>query len=613
MSNFFRKEFRYHWAWQLQSSPEELWSLVTDTNRFNRDSGVPAIEPRATQTDHMVNARRSLRLYRLGVRVDYEEEPFEWIYPRRYGVKRYYHSGPVASMRVNVQLQPQLNGGTQLIYEVRAQARNLLGLIAIPLQIGWLSARSFDKTFRAYDHVITTRQSLFTAAGPAHFPAGGRERLATFTKNLLEQGATPEHVNTLSQFIEQADDFILARIRPYQLADEWGYPRRAVLELCLWATRVGLLNFQWEVLCPLCRGAKQESATLSDIKAKVHCDTCNIDFTANFERSVELTFHPNPAVRHYETREFCMGGPQLTPHIVAQQLLPAHSQRAVSLQLEPGRYRIRTLELAGSQALLAAASGAHELTIHVNRNGWLNDEPSIGLAATLQLDNATDSEQLFILERTKWSDQAATAAEVTALQVFRDLFANEALRPGDQFSVGSLTILFTDLRGSTSLYREVGDATAFGYVMSHFDVLRLAIANEDGAIVKTIGDAVMGVFRNPASALRAIIHAQQELMRPTPNRQPLTLKAGLHYGPCVAVTLNGRLDYFGSTVNIAARLEGFSSGDDVIVSAAVRDDPEVAKLLDERTGCWRAEPFESKLKGFGEENFMLYRIAAKTQ
>jgi class 3 adenylate cyclase len=77
--------------------------------------------------------------------------------------------------------------------------------------------------------------------------------------------------------------------------------------------------------------------------------------------------------------------------------------------------------------------------------------------------------------------------------------------------------------------------------------------------------------------------------------------------------LNGRLDYFGSTVNIAARLEGFSSGDDVIVSAAVRDDPEVAKLLDERTGCWRAEPFESKLKGFGEENFMLYRIAAKTQ
>jgi class 3 adenylate cyclase len=609
MSSFFRKEFHYHWEWQLQSSPAELWPLVTDTNRFNRDSGVPSIEPRAAGAGRSANAHRRLRLYRLGVRVDYEEGPFEWIYPQRYGVKRHYHSGPVAYMHVTAELKPQAGGGTQLIYEVSAQARNPLGLIAIPFQIGWLSGRSFDQTFRTYDRIVAMRQSLLAAAGPVHFPSGGRERLAAFTKNLIEQGAKAELVARLAQHIAQADDFVLARMRPYQLADEWGYPRRNVLELFLWATRVGLLNLQWEVLCPLCRGTKQESETLSDVKAQVHCETCNIDFKANFERSVELTFHPNPAVRHYETREFCMGGPQLTPHIVAQQLLPPHSQRDLPVRLEPGRHRIRALELAGSQTLLAAQDGAHELAIHAGGNGWPNDEPSIGLTPVLRLDNATDSEQLFILERTKWNDQAATAAEVTAMQVFRDLFANEALRPGDQISVGSLTILFTDLRGSTNLYREVGDATAFGYVMSHFDVLRQAIADEDGAIVKTIGDAVMGVFRNPASALRAIIHAQQELASPALNHLPLTLKAGLHYGPCVAVTLNGRLDYFGSTVNIAARLEGFSSGDDVIISAAVRNDPEVNQLFDERTGCLRAEPFESKLKGFGDEYFTLYRVS----
>ena len=113
-----------------------------------------------------------------------------------------------------------------------------------------------------------------------------------------------------------------------------------------------------------------------------------------------------------------------------------------------------------------------------------------------------------------WSDQAITAAEVLTLQRFRDLFAEEALRPGDQIVVGSLTVLFTDLVDSTRMYREIGDATAFGLVMDHFDVLRAAIEAADGAIVKTIGDAVMAVFRRPAAGLQAILAAQEQLQRP---------------------------------------------------------------------------------------------------
>ncbi len=58
-------------------------------------------------------------------------------------------------------------------------------------------------------------------------------------------------------------------------------------------------------------------------------------------------------------------------------------------------------------------------------------------------------------------------------------------------------MLFTDLKSSTQLYREIGDATAFGRVMNHFDVVKKLIAEEDGALVKTIGDAVMAVFRRP--------------------------------------------------------------------------------------------------------------------
>ena len=196
--------------------------------------------------------------------------------------------------------------------------------------------------------------------------------------------------------------------------------------------------------------------------------------------------------------------------------------------------------------------------------------------------------------------------------VTETLFSNEALRPGEQISVGSLTMLFTDLRGSTQLYREIGDAPAFGRVMSHFDVLRDAIKDEDGAVVKTIGDAVMAVFRNPAAALRAILKAQRILANPTDGALPLMLKVGIHAGPCIAVTLNERLDYFGGTVNMAARLEGLSTGGDVVVSPVVFADPDVAEMLKQSESTLSAEPFEMMLKGFDEEKFMLWRIKEVT-
>jgi class 3 adenylate cyclase len=145
--------------------------------------------------------------------------------------------------------------------------------------------------------------------------------------------------------------------------------------------------------------------------------------------------------------------------------------------------------------------------------------------------------------------------------------------------------------------------------MSHFDVLREAIAQENGALVKTIGDAVMAVFRRPAGALRAFLKAQQVLASPPEGRRPLLLKVGIHTGPCIAVTLNGRLDYFGCTVNLAARLEGLSSGGDVVISEAVHADPEIAELLHGPGAELTARPFEVTLKGFDEEQFELWRVA----
>jgi class 3 adenylate cyclase len=603
------REFHYRWEYDLKASPESLWPFVSDTNRFNRDTSVPALEVHQGK-QRLRNARRLARLSMFGMPVQWEEQPFEWVRPTRFGVTRSYSKGPIAELKALAVLAPKPDGGTRFIYELWARPKSLLGFVVIPLQIGFAASRKFRKAFRKYDDFAGREEisnSLPAVESASPLSEAMSSRLFKAKIQLKADGADKRVVDKLGLFVQQADDFALAKIKPYQLADDWNESRRSVLETCLRATRVGLLDLKWELLCPLCRGSQGGGDSLSDLDSKAHCDTCRIDFTVNFDRFVELTFRPNDSIRQLDVKDYCIGSPQRTPHVVAQQLLPARSERELDLPLEVGNYRLRALELSGELPVRVASEGMKIAGVAVSDRGWPIDDLVIGPRSLVKLTNDTDAEQLFILERLAWSDQAATAAEVTALQIFRDLFSSEALRRGEQFSVGTLTVLFTDLKSSTQLYREIGDASAFGRVMNHFDVVKKLIADEDGALVKTIGDAVMAVFRRPALALKAMLSAQEALASPPEGVAPLTLKAGIHSGPCIAVTLNDRLDYFGSTVNMAARLESLSTGSDVIISRALYDDPEVRELLDSEG--FEALPFHHELKGFAEEEFELWRVA----
>ena len=605
--------FRSHhsrWEFDLKSSPEDLWPFVADTNRFNRDTGVPKIE--IEEGKRLPNARRKVRLSIYGLPVEWEEQPFEWVRPKRFGVERVYSKGPMARLKVLAELTPKPDGGTHLTYELWATPRNLVGSVAIPLQLNMVIGQRLRAAIHRYDNLAAAGTTI-TAGDVASQSIFDLQRLAALKQKLIadiQTTETPEQkiaiAERLADLLEHGDDLAVSRIRAYKLADDWREPRRLVLEVCLRATRVGLLDFQWDLLCPLCRGPQESGGSLKDIKTDVHCASCQIDFTINFDRYVELTFRPNAAVRSVEVPSYCVGSPHFTPHVVAQQLLPAGDKRELILPLEVGNYRLRALEVQGSQDLTVSADGEDSAQVTLSNSGWGQETLHVRERFTLQLNNETNAEHLLILERLEWSDQATTAAEVTALQMFRDLFAAEALRPGEQISVGTLTILFTDLRHSTQLYREIGDATAFGRVMSHFDIVKKAIARHDGAVVKTIGDAVMAVFKSAADGLHAMLEVQKELAEPADGRMPLTLKAGLNTGPCIAVTLNDRLDYFGSTVNMAARLEGLSSGSDVVISGSVYEDAKVRELIDSHG--FSAVEFDMSLKGFDDERFELWRV-----
>ena len=153
---------------------------------------------------------------------------------------------------------------------------------------------------------------------------------------------------------------------------------------------------------------------------------------------------------------------------------------------------------------------------------------------------------------------------------------------GVRTAVGQVALLFTDLRGSTALYERVGDGAAFNIVREHFAFLASIVRDHDGAVVKTIGDAVMASFGDPADAVKAALAMQARIAgfnRGHGADRALAIKLGVHVGASVMVSLNDRLDYFGSTVNMAARLQGQSEGGDIVLSRAVADDPAVKPLL----------------------------------
>lgn len=590
----------------LKSSPAELWPFAADTARFNFDSGLPPVTEITDAPDIPLGMRR-LQFYMYGIsKWVWDEEPFEWIFPYRFAVVRYYKEGMMAQMRVVLNMIERSGGGTHLRYQVWVRAANFVGDIGIQLQFGILGGpETIRQTFRKYDDIIQRGGSYYDIEGRARFASGGRERLWAAKRTIVQKESDGLIFDRLVHLLEHADDLALQRLRPYQLADFWNIPRRDVLEAFLRATRASILDMRWELLCPSCRGAGASHSALNEVHKNAHCDSCDIDYTVNFDRQVEVIFRPNPTVRIIpEQFQFCVAGPQTGPHIVLNQMVQAGEAIDMEAPLDNGRYSLTASGLPGELPVVASVDGAADEIVSADESGWPEGELHISTIPRLHLINQTATPQKFALKRAAWRDDAATAADVTTLQLFRDLFSLEALRAGEEIQINSVTLMFTDLRDSTRLYRQIGDAPAFGRVRQHFDLLEQAIAAEGGAIVKTIGDAVMAVFREPAAAIRAIEEAHRAITA-LEGKPPLEMKAGIHTGPCIAVTLNERLDYFGSTVNIAARLPGLSEGGEVVFSNEIKTDPEVEAWArdNHKEPLW----FDANVKGY-DMPFSLWRM-----
>jgi len=177
---------------------------------------------------------------------------------------------------------------------------------------------------------------------------------------------------------------------------------------------------------------------------------------------------------------------------------------------------------------------------------------------------------LFLTTSPEHSGQKVTGKDCLLLPLFREVFKDQTLSEHQSLNIRHITVLFTDIVGSTAIYHEFGDIPAFKAVQNHFDILRNAVEAHQGVIVKTIGDAVMAVFHDEADALLAALEALDGFPYNHPDQKfQLTIKLGIHSGSAIAVNLNDRIDYFGTTVNSAARIQGLAGGSELVFSEPV--------------------------------------------
>jgi class 3 adenylate cyclase len=434
--------------------------------------------------------------------------------------------------------------------------------------------------------------------------------------SMLKQTADPAVADAIARLIENGEDHELNRVNVIDFSKHAGLDEERVISGFLHASRLGLFDLTWNVLCPGCGGVLDAHSTLKSLRHDdYHCGLCACGYEASVDEQVEVAFTVSPRIRRiaahdpntlpipeYFRQVFWSSGVDfnlesfaaLSREVLLKAIeLPAGGKDEVSLQLpaefvivfEPVTHAAQFIDVQGEptsevQRLSLSYNNAHApvetvtlrpgpLLLSLDNRAGVRVLPSVLIAADA-LHHLIGKRKPFL-----------TAKRMLTNQTFRDLYKADNLNIDQRLKITSLTFLFTDLKGSTALYERVGDLAAFDLVRAHFHALLEIISSEKGAVVKTIGDAVMATFIRPEHALAAGLRmrAAMDALNAERGTADLVVKIGIHEGPCLAVMLNERQDYFGQTVNIAARVQSLSTSQEIHITGPVIDSPAVAAIL----------------------------------
>ena len=458
---------------------------------------------------------------------------------------------------------------------------------------------------------------------------------ATNLFTVLQQSADPGVVDAIEELVRDAPDRALCRINVLDFASKTGLDEERTTAAFLHAARLGIFELSWNVLCPGCGGVLDTSATLKSVnKEEYDCAMCAAEYRPTLDEMVEVTFTVSRRVRRIAAhdphelplaeyfRQVFWGSGFDVPHDferVFEEItldaieLPPGEKALLSLQLPAEFVIVMDPVTHGTQFLDVKGEPTRErqnLSLVFDKvrapTGTTTLRPG---PLRLSVENRTDTRVLpglwiagdklhELLGRRR---PFLTAKRLLTNQVFRDIYGTDTIDADQRLKITSLTFLFTDLKGSTELYERIGDIAAFDLVRAHFRILNEIVAAEAGAVVKTIGDAVMATFPTPNRALTAALRMREAMRALNDERscEDLLLKIGIHEGPCLAVVLNDRQDYFGTTVNVAARVQALADSRAILATRSVVADPQASTLL--ATGGLMPVAQRRALRGIAEE------------
>lgn len=439
---------------------------------------------------------------------------------------------------------------------------------------------------------------------------------AMFT--VLRKSADPDVATAIEQLVLEAPDRKLVRINALAFAAANGFDEERAIAAFLHAAHVGLFDLSWNVLCPGCGGVLDSGASLKTVRRDEYgCVLCAAGYEPTLDEMVEVTFTVSQRVRRIAAhdpsslpfveyfRQIHWGSGMDLPHDSLDEVIEEVTLE--TLELPPGEKALLSLHLPAEFIIVfepvthaaqfidvkgEPTSERRSLTLTFDKlhrhNAAVEMRPG---PLRLFLENRTDSRTWpgvwlagdplhRVLDRRR---PFLTAKRVLTNQTFRDIYRTDTLGLDQRLKITSLTFLFTDLRGSTELYQRVGDLAAYELVRAHFGILHQIVAAEAGAVVKTIGDAVMATFPTPDRAVAAALRMREAMRGLSEERdgpEDLLLKIGIHQGPCLAVTLNERQDFFGQTVNIASRVQGLAASRSILATGAVVEDSGASRLLE---------------------------------
>ena len=446
----------FNFAWELVSSPEQLWPFVSNTERLNRAINLPAVAYSIRQTPS--GDRQRIAEVRLaGMRMQWQEHMFEWIEAQRMSVLREFQRGPVRWLTSVVELSRRADGGTTLTHTFKMNCRHLAGVAFVKFQMFASTKRSLDKVYRRIDRVIGSPEHGDATVDAFEESQVLAPRSAKLLDQIIDRLATKAldriAILKIADYVRSASTQDVSHIRPRALAATLHLPADTVIDVCLHGAHEGLFELSWDVICPSCRIATTSQDAIEKVKKHTQCEACDFDFEVNFATNVELIVRVNSQIRKQESGKFCVGGPAHSPHVAAQTRIAAGETIDLGLELPAGHYVLRGPQLPFSIPLnVNAASNCPRVVIDLSA-GW-DQKTFVDLTAEQQLitvSNPGASEIVVRIERSSTSDDAITALQAAGLPFFRRCFPDQMPSAEQVASVQNLTFVVVSSRVAAEL------------------------------------------------------------------------------------------------------------------------------------------------------------------